>query len=78
LLLEPRVAGVAHGGEQPSARVDPVKAVEEFKRAQIGLLNHISGIIFITHQPAGQIIGGVEMRHNHLLEALQFFVTSQR
>ncbi len=78
VLVEPRVAGIAHGREQPGACVAAVKAVEEFECAQVGLLHHVPGVLFIARQPAGQIIRCVHVRHYRLFETLQFIVASQR
>ena len=78
VLREPGVAGIAHRGEQPRARVHAVKAIKKFKRAQRCLLHHILGIMLVARQPAGQIIRRIKMRQYGLFETLQFLFTSQR
>ena len=68
ILPQPRVAGVAHDRQQPDSTVAAAKIVKKFKRAQAGLLGHVFRIMLIAGQPSGQIVCGVEMRHDGLFK----------
>jgi hypothetical protein len=62
----PGVAGVAHDGEHPRARVAAPIAVEG---AQVGLLHDVLRVMVVAGQPARQIVAGTEVRHYDALEA---------
>ena len=51
-----------------------MKAAEELESAQESILNHILRVVFITRQPAGQVVRGIQMRHNYFFETCLFIV----
>src|SRR5204862_7734604 len=36
------------------------------KRSQVGLLHHVIRVFVVTHQPARQVVGGIEMRKKEI------------
>jgi hypothetical protein len=39
-----------------------MKTAKEFPRPQVGFLHDIFRVLVIARQPAGQVVGGMEMR----------------
>ena len=74
VFAEPIVKGVSHDAQEPRPSVAPAEAVEELEGTEEGVLGDILGIRVIPEKPAGQIVGGVHMRQDGLLKALEFFV----
>ena len=61
IVAQPGVTGVADNREQPGAAIPAIEAAEKLKRAQAGLLNHVFRVLVIAGQPAGQVVGRIEM-----------------
>jgi len=53
------------------------KTVQESKGSQARFLHHILCIRFVTDQPTGQIIGGVQVRQDYLLKSREFVLLLQ-
>jgi len=70
IFVEPGVGRVADDGEQPGTAVAAAKSAEEFVGAQERILHDILGVMLIAGQPAGQIVGRVQMWQNDPLEIL--------
>jgi hypothetical protein len=69
VLSQPRVARIAHDGQQPDSTVRAMKAIEESERAQKRLLHQVFGVVPVACQPARQVIGGIQVRQKGLLKA---------
>jgi hypothetical protein len=72
LLVEPIVEAVAHDSQEPGTAVAAAEPAKELERAQAGLLDHVLRVGVVARQPARQIVSGVHMRHDALLEACEF------
>ena len=68
LLAQPRITDIADDGEQPGSAVSAAEAVEGTMRPQAGVLHGILRIVWVAQQPAGKIIGGVQMGQHKLFE----------
>src|SRR6185503_5810688 len=68
ILLEPRITGVAHDGQQPRPALATVITTEKLERPQVSFLFQIFSIVFVVHQPARQVIGGGQMGQNGLFK----------
>src|SRR6185295_15243356 len=66
----PAATGVANDSEEPCARVSARERPEVSQRAQRRFLHGILGVVLISHEPACQTIGGIEMGQNDLVETL--------
>jgi hypothetical protein len=69
ILVQPRVARIAHDREQPRPHVSALVAIEKSKRAQKSFLRHILRVLFVPRQPAREIVRRVQMRQDGLLKA---------
>src|SRR5262249_2811463 len=69
VALEPGVIGVAHDPEQPGAAVVAVEAVDEFEGPEARLLHHVLGVALVAREPAGEVIGRVEVGNEEAVEA---------
>jgi hypothetical protein len=62
IFPEPGVTGVAHDSEQPATAVSTSEAVEKAKGFEICILYDVLGVVLVAQQPAGKVVGGVEVR----------------
>jgi len=62
VLLEPRVAGISHNRQQPGATIPAVKTSEEFEGAHECFLRQVFRVRVIAHEPARQIVRGIQVR----------------
>ena len=60
-LPEPPVRRIAHNRQQPRTGIAATEPVGILKRPEIGLLHHVLRVFHVAHQPARQVVGGVEM-----------------
>ena len=68
VLAQPVVSGVADDGERPGPAVGARKPRNPAQRPQAGLLHHVLGIGAVSHHPARQRIGVVEVGQHHVGE----------
>lgn len=68
VVVEPRVTRVSHDSQQPGPPGVSFKAIEILIRAQIRLLDHVLGILFVAREPASEVIRGVEVGQDDRLE----------
>src|SRR5215471_1559257 len=61
VVLQPRVTSTTHDGQEPGTTLRATKTVKEFPRPQVCFLHDIFCVLVIPRQPAGQVVGGVEM-----------------
>src|SRR6202008_4036971 len=55
-------------GEEPGAALPPTKTAKEFPGPQVGFLHDIFRVLVIVRQPAGQVVGGVQMRYDRVFK----------
>lgn len=60
--------GVAHDAQEPGAGGLTSEIVEKTKRPQGRFLNDIFGVLIVTHNKTGQVVGRVEMRQHFPFE----------
>src|SRR3954470_17295831 len=70
-LLQSGTAPVSHDGKEPCPGILALEGSEKSKRAKIGILHCVLRIVLITHQPAREIVGGVQMWHHGLFKSHQ-------
>src|SRR5215510_10179545 len=68
VVLQPGVTGPTHDGQEPGTARPAMKTVKEFPRPHVGFLHDIFRVLVMTRQPAGQVIGGVEMRYDRVFK----------
>ena len=68
----------ASGGRVTGVRERIAEAAVAPIGLQIGLLHQVLGIVAVARQPAGQIVGGAEVRHDDALETLQLLRLSHQ
>jgi hypothetical protein len=76
ILFQQRVRGVPDNRQQPGSGVGAMESAEGLKCAQIGLLNDILRILFVTEQPSRQVVRGVHVGQHHFLKRRQFVFLS--
>ncbi len=67
-LLDHRVANISYNRHKPRLAIAAAKAGEGFVSAHISFLHGVFGILVVTQEPAGEIIGGIEMRQEDLFK----------
>jgi hypothetical protein len=65
-------------GQQPGPAPIASKASKKLQGPQRGFLHNIRGIMVIACQPAREVIGRIQMRHNRLLKACEIIFCSQQ
>src|SRR5215469_2726937 len=70
VAAHPGKGRVAHDREQPRARITTAKTLRKAQRAQIGFLDNVLRVGFVLHQPAREVVGGVQMRQEDALKIL--------
>ena len=70
-LLQSGTAPVSHDGQEPCPGILAIEGIEKSKRAKIGILHCVLRIVLVTHQPAREIVGGVQMWHYGLFKSHQ-------
>ena len=65
---QPIVGGIANDAQQPGPRGGLTTPIEGAEGPQHGILHHVLGILRPSHQPFGEIVGGIEMRQCDPLE----------
>src|SRR5215831_34450 len=68
VVLQPGVTGPTHDGEEPGTALPATKRAKEFPRPHVGFLHDIFRILVIARQPAGQVVGGVEMWYDRVFK----------
>src|SRR5438552_6907718 len=68
VVLQPGVTGPTHDGEEPGTTLPTMKTAKEFPRPHVGFLHDIFRVLIIARQPAGQVVGGVEMRYDRVFK----------
>ncbi len=71
ILANLRVTDIAHNGEKPGTAVGAAKPAKSSMRAQTGILNRVLGVLRIPQQPAGDVIGGIQVWQHKLFESLR-------
>src|SRR5262245_62146550 len=61
-LPKPPVRRIAHNREQPRSRVAAAESARVLKRSKVGFLHHVLRIFATAHEPARQVVRGIEMR----------------
>src|SRR5579862_2181233 len=69
VLLQKRIARIAHNLQQPGTRIPTLKPAKELVRPQASLLHHIFRIMRVPDEPARQIVSRIQMRHHRLLKS---------
>jgi len=59
---------ISHDGQQPSPGVFASKISKEPEGAQARLLRHVLRIVVVAGEPAGEVVGRIQMRHHRLLK----------
>src|SRR6266851_1784294 len=75
VALHPSVTGAAHDAEQPGGGIVAGEGVEILERPEAGVLHHILRVGAAARHPIGKAVGGIQMRHDDLLEIMSFHRT---
>ena len=76
VFLQPRIRCVPHDRQQPRAPVAAATAANEAERSHARLLRDVLGVVVVACEPARQVVGGVEMRHDEAFELGLLFVVA--
>jgi len=61
-------SSISNDGQQPRPRVFAAKTSKELEGTQARLLRHVLCVVVVASEPAGEVIGGIQMRQNRLFK----------
>jgi hypothetical protein len=70
-LLQSATAPVSHDSQEPCPGIFAIERIKKSKRAKIGILHRVLRIVLVTHQPAREIVGGIQVWHYGLFKSHQ-------